>query len=167
MSTNLKKGLFYSAIALYLLLLGFLREHIFVNINYQLYKLYYDDDLDYRLPADLQFLENYSYMELYYGKWALTGLFCLLFFLPAWLIVKKVFRERIFLRLTLIAHLSVLLIAGIFYALAVLLDDYDKWYGLSRTFMGYLQSPWMMLVLIPAFLIMQPSKQKADKMHSE
>ena len=155
MSAGVKKTILVLCIIIYLVCIGFFREHIFISINYQIAKLYYNDSFEWQLPSDLKFLENYSYAQLYYGKWILTFLFCLFYFIPTYIIVRKFFQEKIYLQITVYAHLFVFLLGGFFYLIALLTSDMDRWYDFSRNFLGFLQSPWMLVILIPSFFILR------------
>ena len=155
MSVRMKNILVICVVIIYFTAIGFFREHLFISINYQIAKLYYKDSFEWQLPGDLKFLTNFSYAQLYYGKWILTFIFCLLYFIPAFLIGRKYFPAKIFSRITIYAHLAVFCIGGFFYVIGLITSDMERWYDFSRNFLGFLQSPWMLLILFPSFLILQ------------
>ena len=156
----MKKGdiFFLFFIMLYLLVIGLLREHLFVSINYQSSKLFYNESFDWQLPSDLKFLEFFSYQELYYGKWLLTVSFCLLYFIPVFFIVKKYFSERMYLLVAVYSHLFVLALGGFFYLLGIITSDMERWYSFSRNLLGVLQSPIMLFILSPSFFLIRNSR---------
>ena len=154
MTSKTKKLLIVFIAVIYFTAIGFFREHIFVSVNYQIAKLYYNDSFEWQLPSDLKFLENYTYAQLYYGKWIITLVFCVLYFIPSFLIIRKIFKEKIFLRITAYSHLIVFLLGGFFYLIGYLTSDMDRWYSFSRNFLGFLQSPMMLIILIPSFFIL-------------
>lgn len=155
MNFRKKHMLFILLISLYLVGLGLFRDHLFISINYQIAKLYYHDSFEWQLPDNMKFLEAFSGTQLYYGKWLLSLIFCLLYFIPVFFAVKKYFPEKIYLRLAVYAHLAVFCIGGLFYLLALLTSDMDQWYPFSRNFLGFLQSPMMLILLIPSFLLVR------------
>ena len=155
MNLRLKNTLVICTAIFFFVAIGFFREHLFVSINYQISKLYYNDSFEWRLPSDLKFLENFSYSQLYYGKWVLTFIFCVLYFIPTFLIVRKYFPSKIFSQITIYSHLIVFCLGGFFYLLGLITSDMERWYDFSRNFLGFLQSPWMLIILFPSFLILK------------
>jgi hypothetical protein len=151
--------LFFSIIILYLIGLGYLRDHLFVHINYQIYKLLYNSSFDYRLPPDMKWLERFSYTQLYYGKFPLTLLFSFLYFLPTLLVVKRIFPEKKFTRYTVSAYLCIFTGSLLIYMLGYvcykfgMVEFQKKTYSVSRYIMGYMQSPLLLMILVLAFKI--------------
>lgn len=137
----------------YLILLGFWRDHMFVNLNYQISKLYYKDTFDYSLPADMKWLENFTYSQLYYGKFPLTLVFSLLYLLPSVLFVKRFFNEGNFLRITLLTYLVLFSTSLFLFSLGYFIGGYAVFYTLSRYIMGFVQSPLLLMILFVAFKI--------------
>ena len=125
-----------------LALLGFSRKYLFVNINNQLYKLYYHND-SIQIPANLNFLTNYSYSTLYYGKYFLTILFFALYFVVSFLAVKFICTNKKITRWIVYIYallLSLSIIAmGYNYLINNQLDGEE--YTFSRWLMGIAQSP--------------------------
>src|SRR3989304_5245350 len=98
--------------------------------------------------------KTFSYSQLYYGKWVLTFIFCVLYFIPTFLIVRKYFPSKIFSQITIYSHIIVFCLGGFFYLLGLITSDMERWYDFSRNFLGFLQSPWMLIILFPSFLIL-------------
>ena len=149
--------LFVILIALVLSLLGFYREFVFENINAQLYKLWYDYR-DYNLPPALGFLNSWTADELYYLKFPLTIVSCLTYFLVAFLTVRHFFPGKKFRNITFFAHAFVFILAGAFFMYGMLFDDYDHGYQFSRIFMDFLQSPLLLMILLPGFGLIKEEK---------
>ncbi|MGD1847673.1 MAG: hypothetical protein ACFB10_19965 [Salibacteraceae bacterium] len=140
--------------------LGFLREFVFLNVNYILSYKYGWEEEKPRTPAILEFLYDYSYYTLYQSKWVLTVLFAAIFVAMTLLAIWMAFRKRKFLWWTLIFFGALLLVAGISFAIGFALKDvelvyYEKGYRLSRRILGFIQSPLSVLVLLPAFRLAQ------------
>ena len=147
---KLNNFLFYFLLILSLIFFGYLRDYLFVNINFQLAKLYYKDYI-YTLPENLSFLQIFSYNQLFYGKWILTIVFMLIYFLITCAFIKKIFTEKKYIKWTAYSFLTILFISFLFYSYGILFHDYDNGYTLSRVFMGMVQSPLVLMILIPAF----------------
>lgn len=140
---------FLVLVLLLLLILGYSRLFIFENINFQIYKLYYPDD-PWSLPESLKFLERYSMDELYTFKWPLTILYSLFYFGVTWMCLARFFPGKRTFQICIITHVVLFLIAGGFYAYGYLFNDFSRGYEFSRIFMGFLQSPLVLMILFPA-----------------
>ena len=130
---------------------GYIREFLFVNINEQLSFLWYGHETSNMSPT-LSFLNGFDYWTIYYLKWALTGLFSIIYLIETSLALKHLFnsfyaRETVFLYLILIS-ISTILFVG--YSIFHKADD---GYLLSRFFMGLAQSPVPLMILIPAIFL--------------
>ncbi|MDQ3190496.1 MAG: hypothetical protein M3Q58_02795 [Bacteroidota bacterium] len=148
-----KKVIIYSLLILGLLLgLGLFRDFLFTNINFWLYELYYQRG-DFELPASLSSFNSFSYAQLYYFKWVLTVLFSLLYLLVYLLGIWVIFRQKKFLIWTIAAFVFIYVIAGCFYIYGWAFNDLKQGYQFARTFMGFVQSPFLLMLLIPAFML--------------
>ena len=149
---NKKIKYIYLGIFIILLVgLGFFRDFLFVNINYYLQELYYKNGGDYNLPPSLKFINHFSYIQLYYGKWILTGLFSSAYFIISLKCIQILFKEKKYLQWTLFAYLFVGFTASLFYLYGLLFNDIAIGYRFSRIMMGLVQSPFVLMILIPAF----------------
>jgi hypothetical protein len=153
---------FYGLLLIALIAIGYFREYIFVSINYQLYRLYYHVEAEYPLPDQLKFLTYFTHKQLYYTKWVLTLLFVLLYFFITRFVLAKIFEKRAaMLKLTIGLHLLLILIAAMSYCYDLVFEHtHYKGYELSRVFMGFLQSPLVLMILIPTFKL---SDKLSDK----
>lgn len=153
--------LFYSVVIIILVLLGYLRDYLFVNINFQIYKLYSPSDYPYTLPPSLEFLDAFSQQQLYYGKYLLTAFFALAYFLVTFLTLKRLFRKQPVLKWTIIAYLCIFTFSVIAHFYGVLFRDRENGYTYSLMFMHTLQSPIMLMLLVPLFKLAQISKPQS------
>ncbi|MCC7303008.1 MAG: hypothetical protein IT233_10230 [Bacteroidia bacterium] len=134
--------------------LGFLRDFIFVNINFQLYKLWYGEE-NYHLPPSLSFLESWEADTLYYAKFPLTLFTILLFFGIAHFTVRYYFREHKYLYLNLVAHLFFCLLGGIFYLYGLVFNDFNNGYHFARIFLDFVQTPLTLMMVLPACKLLE------------
>jgi hypothetical protein len=133
-----------------LIALGFFRDYFLSQYNNYLYQLYYHD-LDYTLADNYSFLKKYSYMELYHAKFFIIALFTLSYFFISLFIIKVIFKEKIYLKICFFFYLTILGIALIFYLYGLMIGGSEKIYEIARTFLSLLQSPLIVMILIPAF----------------
>jgi hypothetical protein len=152
-----KKHIQIGFILVLLIFLGFLRETIFKNTNALLQA--WDADFDYSMPVYLEFIKAYEYDTIVNLKWLFTLLFSLLYLGISCYAIKVIFNQKIFLKITLAAYLTLIIISGLFILTGlVLLPFSDKMYEFARYFMGIAQSPLVLMILIPVFKISQKEK---------
>lgn len=132
--------------------LGFVRDFIFVNLNYQLSFVYYEKERSFT-HSFFDFLNNYSYSQLYYSKWWLTGIFALLNILLCLVLVYLLFKSKRKVKVAGLILSGLVVLAFIGYAAGYLTGSTDTAYRFARTIMGALQSPLPALFLIPGFLL--------------
>lgn len=145
MRTSIKYVLFLTIFAL----LGFSREFLFVNINNQLYALYYQHH-DYKLPNSLCFAQNLDYLTLYYLKYPLTILYFLAYFFTSFFAVKLICRHKknalwvIYIYAILLALSGISMVYNYFILNQLTGDEYT----FSRWLMGIAQSPLVAFFVI-------------------
>lgn len=150
----MKKAIYYFFFLALFALLGFSREFIFVNINDRLYMLYYGHQ-DSLLPNSLEFLRNYSYSTIYYGKYFLTIIYYLAYLSATFWAIRKICASIRF------AKLSVYLYGFIFLvSMLVMLYNYfinhqldGEEYTFSRWLMGIAQSPLIAFFMIASYAL--------------
>jgi hypothetical protein len=146
-----------------LILVGFLREFLFVNIGYQSTKVYYrDPEFTYELPRSLKWLSSFTYHQLYYGKWLLTVFFYAIYYSITAVTIRFLYRSRRYNLVTIVVHLVLFGIAGVFYLLGYLMNRNAEGYTLAREIMGLLQSPLILMILLPTFYLFQASENKHE-----
>lgn len=158
MKKRTKQVAFGAGIVVLLTLLGFLREFVFENINFQIYKLWYGAE-EYSLPPALSFFNSWEADSLYNLKFPLTLLAILLYFGIAHVTVRFYFKERKMLLLNLGAHVLFCVIGGGFFAYGLIFDQYDQGYHFSRIFLDFVQSPLLLMIVLPACKLLE-NKEK-------
>lgn len=130
-------------------LLGFSREFLFVNVNDRLYNLYYGHQ-DSLLPNSLEFLKQYSYSTLYYGKYILTITYYLAYLGSTYWCIKTICNDVKPAKKAIYIYALILLIS-----MLVMLFNYfinhqldGEEYTFSRWLMGIAQSPLIAFFMI-------------------
>jgi hypothetical protein len=130
-------------------LLGFSREFLFVNINNQLFKLYYGHS-NLSLPASLSFIGTMEYSKLYYLKFALTIVFYLAYFAVSLLAIKLIANDKKINRWVIYIYVLLLILAGLTMLYNYIMHnqlDGDE-YTFSRWLLGIAQSPLVAFFMI-------------------
>lgn len=131
--------------------LGFSREFLFVNINNQLYKLYYGHSA-LPVPQSLSCITSISYSKLYYLKFGLTILFYIAYMATTLLALRLVCNDKKITRLAVYIYVLLLILAGLsmlYNYLAHNRLDGDE-YTFSRWLLGIAQSPLIAFFMIAA-----------------
>lgn len=147
----MKKGYSYILFIVLFAFLGFSREFLFVNINNQLFKLYYGH-LDLPIPSSLQFIESFDYSTLYYLKYPLTILYFLTYFFTSFYATKIICGDKKYSKWIIYIYALLLLLAGITMAYNYLINNQlsGQEYTFSRWLMGIAQSPLVAFFAIAA-----------------
>lgn len=138
LKTNFKYIVFIGVFAI----LGFSREFLFVNINSQLYSLYYHNS-NYSLPPGLAFLQTFDYSALYYLKYPLTVVCFLAYFFTSFFAVKLICIHKKNALWVIYIYVILLVLSGISMAFNYFINNQlagDE-YTFSRWLMGIAQSP--------------------------
>lgn len=141
-----------------IILLGFVREYLFANINWIFLTL--STGRMNQARDEFQFLISWSLEEINYLKFFLTLFFCLLFFFITYLIVNLLFKNKQFNKIVLFFHLTLLTLVGLIFVFSKITNLYDTLYGSIRTLMGVLQSFLPLMILTLVFYFLPPSKVK-------
>lgn len=145
-----------------LILVGAFRDFLFVNINFQL-EFLWRNKLVNKTHSFFEFLNDYTYWEIYYAKFALTGVFTLIYLALTLILLKLIFNQRKFRKITMIIFAAMVGIALLFFGGGYLIGNPHGGYDLANHFMKIVQSPMPAMVLIPFFLLwnqMQPNTVK-------
>lgn len=126
--------------------LGFLREYLFVNINYNIEFLSGNRVYNYADSA-FQFMSEYSISTLYTLKWVGTLLFFLLYWLSGILFIKILYNQKKFMLIYTIIYLAIFTFAGLAYAGGLIFSEPGEGYSLARKIMGWGQSPIPLMFL--------------------
>jgi hypothetical protein len=134
-----------------LMVFGFFRENLFVNINDILYNKRYNQNNP--TVYYLSFLYHFSYQTIYAAKWFITPFFAFLFWITQRQFLFVLFNEKKVIKWLSVLYLSLFLLAGIFFVAGWALGDIYRGYVFSRLFMGLLQSPVACMILIPTMYL--------------
>ena len=137
-----------------MILLGAFRDFVFVNLNLQLNYLWKKLPFS-RAHSSFDFLEGYDYWTIYYWKFALTGIFTLLFLLITLGLIKVIFNNKKFQRYTLYLFGGVIGISLLLFGGGYIFGNAHFGYDLARHFMDVVQSPIAAMILIPIFLMIK------------
>lgn len=135
-----------AALILAFILLGFLRDFIFINLNYHLAHLKTEGSRSIA-HSFFDFLNQFTFMQVYYSKYVITLLFTILNFLLGYFLIRIVLSTEKLLRLYAFLYIAVTAAALLFFAGGFIVGDSDQGYSFSRILMGFLQSP------VPAALL--------------
>jgi hypothetical protein len=148
-----------SALVIFIISLGFIRDYFFMNINWILMTI--TNGRRNQALDEFHFLLNWTPDEINNLKWVLTFLFSGLFMITTYFIIRLSFQKKLFNQITIISYLAILVFAFGLYFLSFLLGMTDDLYGVIRTVMGIAQSfmPLMILYILFKFL---PESTKGD-----
>ncbi len=114
----------------------------------------WDEDMDYDMPSSLDFFKNYEYGTLINIKWGLTLVFSVVYLFISVITIKLVFNNKKYVRLAVATYIGITLISGFFIGFGHLFHPHsEKMYSLARYLMGMVQSPVLLMILIPAFML--------------
>lgn len=133
-----------------IVLSGFVRDSIFRNINWQINHYSTDNPVLVRSSFFSQLLLRFDESELYISKWVLTIFFSLLFLFYSVVGIRLVYHTPKYSKTVFILFLGILILSGISFGLGQLIGYPAKGYMYARIFMGTIQSPFILLLLIPA-----------------
>lgn len=135
-----------------IVLLGFLRDYLFMNINWILLTL--TIDRPNQALDEFHFLLYWTPREIMILKWILTFVFTGLFFMLTWRIVHLAFQNRLFNRITVLTFAGLLAVSALLYTIGLFMGLSDHLYGIIHTFMTLAQSfmPLMVLYILFKFL---------------
>lgn len=140
--------------AILMVVLGGYREIVFVNINEQMY--FNDGHIeDYRVLESFEWLQNYDTTWLSNLKWYLTLSFSLIFLILGYIALRSLLADKEGARWLILTYLGAVILSGLFFVLGKLIGQQQLGYTLSRVFMGALQSPFILMLMIPARMLVK------------
>lgn len=145
MSKKLKTWLLLITI----ILAGFAREYLFANINW-IYKTLTEDRMN-QARKEFYFLLEWSPKQIELLKWFLTVLFFAVFALISVAIVKLVFNNKLYNKITLLAFFAILASSGFLLIIGYIFGISDSIYNITRTLMGIGQSFMPLMILFVTF----------------
>lgn len=131
---------------------GFIRDFIFVHVNYQINHLYYHN-YDYQLPSLLSFFNRFDYSTIYYSKYLLTIFFILIYFLLAGWAVMEFIGEKKYLQWVRFSYLIVIFIAAIALIVITSFSNFSTAYITTRKIIELVESPLIIMALLPLIYI--------------
>lgn len=156
MKLKLKESLLILMLIIVFIAVGFFRDAVFMNINSQLYKLYFNN-YEYTLPSWLSVFNSWPYMKLYYFKYVLTALFVLLYLILSVFSVKFFTENPKNIRWVFYAYAIVLILSILTYSGGYFLNNFPKGFLFTRNLLGLLQSPFITMIIIPALKLEKSS----------
>lgn len=153
-----KEKLLILIVVIVFVAVGFFRDAVFMNLNSQLYKLYFKN-YDYTLPNWLSFFESWPYMQLYYFKYVITTLFVIFYLILSLLSIKLFTRNSKNMKWVFYAYAIVLVLSIITYAGGYFFNNFSKGFLFTRNLIGMLQSPFITMIIIPALKLDANSKK--------
>ena len=152
-------GIFWLVVIIWL---GFVRDFIFININYIIDRLYYNLEV-FHYHSFYSFLEPLDVSGLTTLKWVLTFVFALANLLLSALILKLLFKDpKMSLKLLYIGFLLIFIIAGLFYLVGKIGGFPELGYTLSRRFMGTIQSPVPLMVVAAVHMLFYKTTENSQ-----
>ena len=130
--------------------LGYFREFFFVNLNVIMFMKYYQNSPSMPVLAVMSVFENFTYNQLYYGKYLFTLLWTGAFFAANYYTIVKFTGNRFFVRLLFYSYALLLGISFVSMLYAYFIKEQlgSDEYTLSRWLMGVAQSPIICLILL-------------------
>ncbi len=157
MKFKLKDSLIILLLIILFVAVGFLRDAVFININSQLYKLYFKN-YAFTLPNWLAYFNAWPYMKLYYFKYFLTVTFIILYFLLTALSVKLFTGDTKNIKWVFYAYAIVLILSLLSFSIGYFFNNFSKGYLFARNLLGLLQSPFITMIIIPALKLDKQQK---------
>lgn len=155
-----RKYIVWLAIIIALVFLSFYRDYFFRCINAML--LAWDYDMDYPMPTHLSFFEQLEYSTVMNLKWFFTLFFAFLFYLISHLAINYQFSNKNYNRITFYLCAGLTVLSALFIGIGFLTSALsERMYEFAHFLMGLAQSPMVLMVLIPAFMLLEKEKQKA------
>lgn len=150
----MKKFLFRLVLFLvFFIVLGLLREYIFVNINNIIYYKYYKNTT-LSIPFGFGWLIKFSYTTLYYLKYPLTVLFVLIYYYLNYSFLKQLSVKVFYIKTLSLSYAFIFFVSAVLMLYAYFTHhqlNADE-YFISRGLMGLAQSPLISFVLFALYL---------------
>ena len=133
-----------------ILFLGYYRDFVFKTVNSLIQSI--DYEALYVTPPSLKFLDQYTKGTLTNIKWLLTFLFSLAYLMVALAAIRIIFNICKYSLIMIGVYAVVMLLSGLFMILGAAFEGLsDRMYEFARYLMGMVQSPIILMIMIPAF----------------
>ena len=147
------RGVLVALLVILMVACGFVRDWMSVNINFHLGYLYYKWDENPASPIVQNLASGYEYITIWRFKWVMTIATAIVYGAMTAAIGYIAFLERKFVWLTTWAFGIITVLSGIFYVGGSVLGASNAGYAFARAFMDFVQSPLVLMVLIPAYYL--------------
>ena len=152
-----KKIIHITLILISIVFFSFYRDFLFKSINALLQA--WDYDMDYPIHTTLSFLKKYEYSTVYNFKWFLTLFFSGIFLFVLIWTIKVLFNNKRYRTVAILSYLIITILSALFMSVGYFFtDSAEKMYEASRFLMGMAQSPIILMILIPIFLLSEKEK---------
>jgi len=139
-------------------LMGFLRETLFVRIEW-----YEKVVLDQAEPPSRHwlfgFLEHLSYRQLEISRYVFTLVFVLIFYMLSRFMIRWFFPSGTNIRLTNLVFISILFLTALFTLAGYITGYRIAWYNVARYTMNLIETPLILFVLFPLFWVARKMRQ--------
>lgn len=133
------------------IIVGFIREFTFVNINLRDFQLTSEPEETLRSNF-IAFLDPLSVMQLYWLKWILTVFFAIIFLLIG-INILKVWFNKPSAKPLIVVYLALFIVSIVAYLSLWAFGNPRSGYIIARFFMGLAQSPFPVIFIIPALYL--------------
>lgn len=147
---NHSRKILIGLLILVILAAGYGREIVFVKTNALIQQI----DARYSIEGD------WSRSSLMTFKWVMTFMFSGFYLGISMALVWLLFKSKTFVQITVLFYAIFFLISLLFFGSGYLFTDPETAYSMSRSIMGMVQSPVMIMLLIPAFYFARRISQK-------
>lgn len=138
---------------------GYLRDFIAINLNYHLHFLQNQYEHS-SAHSFFDFLNNYTYQQVYYSKYVMTLLFTVLNFLLGAFLLWLIINQQRLLIIYIWLYVLVIVASALFFGGGYLVGNPEGGYSFSRILMGFVQSPVPAAILLFGYpLYLQSVKQ--------
>lgn len=138
--------------------LGFLRDFVFVYTNLILYNKLHNESFPIANPISL--MNSWDYYSVYYMKFVFTFICVVLYLFIGHRIISILFHNPLLNRIYFAIFILVFFVSGIIFSFGLLTNEAEKYYGLSRELLGFIQSPLPLMLLIPIGIFMKTDQNK-------
>lgn len=139
-------------LAALVVLMGFLRETIFVRIEW-----YEKVVLEQADPPSrhwlLGFLEHFSYRQLEISRYVFTLVFILVFYVLSRIMILWFFPSVANIKLTNLVFIAILFLATLFMLAGYITGYRAAWYSIARYTLNLIETPLILFLLFPLFWV--------------
>ncbi len=132
------------AILLIAVVLGAIREFLFINLNYQIDFLGSDRAYSYAHSRFQTAVSGFDLRDLWILKWALAALFALMMLLLGIILSRILFGDHRYTFLLVIGYVTIGVMALLFHGIS---NGNDGWYNISVKLLHALQYPIVLIFI--------------------